>query len=246
VPRVLPSVTMKDREFERVERQIGYSFRDRTLLVQALTHRSAGSPHNERFEFLGDSVLGFVVSALLFRAYPTAPEAELTLMRAQLVKRDSLARVAQRIALGDALRFSTAVAQSGVHRRSSVLADGLEAVIGAVYLDAGPAAVEAVVERLLHEELGSLDAQSLKDAKTTLQEYLQADAQPLPIYTIVATHGQEHARTYEVRCSAVDGIAAVGQGRSRRSAEQDAALKVLLQLQPERMPQPVQESISDA
>jgi ribonuclease-3 len=224
---------MKDREFERIERQIGHSFSDRALLAQALTHRSAGSPHNERFEFLGDSVLGFVVSNFLFRLYPGAPEAELTLMRAQLVKRESLARVAQRIALGDALRFSTAVASAGVHRRSSVLADGLEAVIGAVYLDAGPLVVEAVIERLLHAELRSLDAQSLKDAKTTLQEFLQAQAQALPTYTIVATLGQEHARTYQVCCSARDGVTAVGQGRSRRAAEQDAALKVLAQLQPE-------------
>lgn len=223
---------MNDRELPRVERQIGYVFTDRALLAQALTHRSVGGLHNERLEFLGDSVLGFVVSSLLFQLYPKSPEAELTLMRAQLVKRESLARVAQRIELGNALRFSNAVAGSGVQRRSSVLADGLEAVIGAVFLDGGPAAAEQVVQHLLEGELRSLDAQSLKDAKTMLQEVLQARALPLPAYTILATHGLEHARIYEVECSTADGLKGIGQGRSRRAAEQDAALQVLRQLQP--------------
>jgi ribonuclease-3 len=221
---------MNERELPRVERQIGYAFTDRSLLAQALTHRSVGGPHNERLEFLGDSVLGFVVSSLLYRLYPKSPEAELTLMRAQLVKRESLARVAQRIELGNALRFSAAVAGSGVQRRSSVLADGLEAVIGAVFLDGGPVAAEQVVQHLLEGELLSLDAQPLKDAKTMLQEALQAQARPLPVYAILATHGLEHSRVYEVECTAADGLRGVGRGRSRRSAEQDAAIQVLRQL----------------
>ncbi len=222
---------MNNRELLRIQRQIGYSFVDPALLGQALSHRSVGSAHNERLEFLGDSVLGFVVSSLLFRFYPRAPEADLTLMRAQLVKRESLARVAQRIELGDALRFSTAVASSGVQRRSSVLADGLEAVIGAVFLDGGSPAAEKVVQHLFEGELQSLDAQSLKDAKTTLQEALQAEGRPLPAYSIVATHGLEHARVYEVQCTTTDGRVGIGQGRSRRAAEQDAAVQVLRQLQ---------------
>lgn len=218
---------MNDRDHLRLQRHLGHTFADSALLTQALTHRSVGSRHNERLEFLGDSVLGFVVSSLLFNQYPGAPEAELTLMRAQLVKRETLARIASRINLGDALRFSAAAAGSGVHRRSSVLADGLEAVVGAVYLDGGISAAENAVRLLLEPELDTLDAQSLKDAKTMLQEVLQAEARPLPVYEVVATHGFEHARTYEVQCSIQGGVTALGTGRSRRAAEQDSATRVL-------------------
>ena len=221
---------MSDRTHERLQRQLGYAFVDPSLLAQALTHRSFGGAHNERLEFLGDSVLGFIVSGLLFDLYPRAPEAELTLKRAQLVKRETLARIAAAIALGDALRFSAAVSGSGVQRRTSVLADGLEAVIGAVYLDGGSTAAGQVVRHLLRAELETLDSQSLKDPKTRLQEILQGEGRPLPVYAVVATHGVEHARIYEVSCSVLDGPGGTGQGRSRRAAEQDAALQVLRQL----------------
>ena len=146
------------------------------------------------------------------------------------MKRETLARIAAAIALGDALRFSAAVSGSGVQRRTSVLADGLEAVIGAVYLDGGSTAAGQVVRHLLRAELETLDSQSLKDPKTRLQEILQGEGRPLPVYAVVATHGVEHARIYEVSCSVLDGPGGTGQGRSRRAAEQDAALQVLRQL----------------
>ena len=223
---------LNQRARERLQLALGYTFSDPTLLEHALTHRSVGNRHNERLEFLGDSVLAFVVTTHLFSVFDSLAEADLTLMRSQLVKRDTLARIAGRVDLGDALRFSAAVSGSGVQRRSSVLADGLEAVIGAIFLDAGLDAARAVVMRLLADEIAGLDVRTLKDAKTTLQEVLQARGLGLPHYEVIGTEGAAHVRIYEVRCQTVEGLATTGQGSTRRAAEQDAAARLLVLMSP--------------
>jgi ribonuclease III len=224
-------MSLSERARERLQQVLEYEFVDPTLLEHALTHRSVGNRHNERLEFLGDSVLSFVVTTYLYATYDRLSEAQLTLMRSQLVKRDTLARLASSIDLGDALRFSAAVSGTGVQRRSSVLADGLEAVIGAVFLDGGAEAVREVVMRLLASELASLDPRTLKDAKTKLQENLQARGLGLPRYEVIGTEGAEHVRVYEVRCETTEGLATTGQGASRRAAEQDAAARLLILMQ---------------
>ncbi len=224
-------MTMSERAREQLQQVLGYAFADLTLLDHALTHRSVGNRHNERLEFLGDSVLAFVVTTYLYEAYDRLTEAQLTLMRSQLVKRETLARVALKVDLGAALRFSAAVSGTGVQRRSSVLADGLEAVIGAIYLDGGSEAARAVVMRLLESELAGLDPRTLKDAKTKLQENLQARGLGLPRYEVIGTQGAEHVRVYEVRCETTEGLATSGQGASRRAAEQDAAARLLILMQ---------------
>jgi len=224
-------MSVSERARERLQQVLQYQFVDLTLLEHALTHRSVGNQHNERLEFLGDSVLSFVVTTYLYATYDRLSEAQLTLMRSQLVKRDTLARVASRVDLGDALRFSAAVSGTGVQRRSSVLADGLEAVIGAVFLDGGAEAVRGVVMRLLTSELAGLDPRTLKDAKTKLQEHLQARGLGLPRYEVIGTEGAEHVRVYEVRCETTEGLATTGQGASRRAAEQDAAARLLTLMQ---------------
>ena len=176
-------------------------------------------------------MLAFVVTTYLYATYDKLAEAQLTLMRSQLVKRETLARVALKVDLGDALRFSAAVSGTGVQRRSSVLADGLEAVIGAVYLDGGSEAARTVVMRLLESELAGLDPRTLKDAKTKLQETLQARGLGLPRYEVIGTEGAEHVRVYEVRCETTEGLATTGQGATRRAAEQDAAARLLILMQ---------------
>lgn len=225
-------MSVSERARELLQQVLEYQFVDLTLLDHALTHRSVGNQHNERLEFLGDSVLSFVVTTYLYTTYDKLAEAQLTLMRSQLVKRDTLAGVASSIDLGNALRFSAAVSGTGVQRRSSVLADGLEAVIGAVYLDGGAEAVRGVVMRLLASELAGLDSRTLKDAKTKLQENLQARGLGLPRYEVIGTEGAEHVRVYEVRCETTEGLATTGQGASRRAAEQDAAARLLILMQP--------------
>ncbi|MEZ5597302.1 MAG: ribonuclease III [Pseudomonadales bacterium] len=217
---------MTDRALHRLQDALHYQFRDVTLLERAVTHRSVGVAHNERLEFLGDSVLGPVVSDRLYAENGAAPESDLTLMRARLVKRETLARVAQHVGIGEAVRLGVAASSSGVHRRGSVLADTLEAVLGAIYLDGGLEAVRAVIDALLQAEIQALKGEVLKDAKTRLQEVLQARGDSLPVYEVIATHGKDHARTYEVRCSALGRIA-TGTGRSRRAAEQAAAVQLL-------------------
>jgi len=224
-------MTLSERAREQLQQVLGYGFVDLTLLDHALTHRSVGNRHNERLEFLGDSVLAFVVTTYLYATYDKLAEAQLTLMRSQLVKRETLARVALKVDLGDALRFSAAVSGTGVQRRSSVLADGLEAVIGAVYLDGGSEAARTVVMRLLESELAGLDPRTLKDAKTKLQETLQARGLGLPRYEVIGTEGAEHVRVYEVRCETTEGLATTGQGATRRAAEQDAAARLLILMQ---------------
>ncbi len=213
----------------RLEKALGHRFVTSELLLQALTHRSYGSPHNERLEFLGDSVLNCVVATLLIERFPALREGDLSRLRANLVKQDTLADVAQSLDLGDALRLGEGELKSGGFRRPSILADGLEAIIGAIYLDAGFAAARATIETLFDRRLAEIDPKlSGKDAKTELQELLQARKLPLPQYELLAARGEAHAQEFEVQCVIASlSIRVSGIGHSRRNAEQVAARRAI-------------------
>lgn len=206
-------------------RSLGHDFAQPALLQQALTHRSFGAPNNERLEFLGDGVLNCVVAHLLYQRFPDLPEGDLSRLRAHLVKEGALSDIARRLALGDALRLGEGEMKSGGWRRPSILADALEAVIGAVFLDAGFAAVEGVVARLYAPLLEGLDPKTLgKDPKTLLQEYLQGRRLALPEYHLLAAEGEAHCQTFRVECRIPAlNIRTRGEGGSRRAAEQQAA-----------------------
>jgi ribonuclease-3 len=209
--------------------QLGHRFGDPALLEAALTHRSAGRVNYERLEFLGDSVLNFAIALSLFHAFPDAPEGDLSRYRAALVSSPSLASVAAELGLGEQLRLGSGELKSGGFRRDSILADSLEALFGAVYLDAGLEAARAVIDRLLGPRLQELpSAETLKDPKTRLQEVLQARGLPLPRYTLEETGGEPHEQWFVVSCEAAGlQLLATGRGSSRRRAEQDAAQRVL-------------------
>ncbi|MCA0177938.1 MAG: ribonuclease III [Proteobacteria bacterium] len=211
-----------------LQQRLGYRFVDPTLLTRALTHRSWGAMHNERLEFLGDALLNLAISRLLWQRQPELDEGDLTRARAQLVREDSLHRVALALGLPAVLRMSEGEARSGGAQRPSLLADALEAVLGAIDLDGGHLAAEAVVQHLFAAALSDdLDA-ARKDPKTALQEWLQGRRLAVPSYRIVATHGRDHEQTFDVACEvpALD-LATQGRGRSRRAAEQDAAQRML-------------------
>lgn len=217
----------------KLERLLDHAFADQGLLKQALTHRSAGSRNNERLEFLGDAILGGVVAAELYRRYPGAKEGELSRLRANLVRRESLAEIAQLLALGQYLTLGAGERKSGGHQRDSILSDTVEALLGAIFLDSDFAVCQRCILRLFSARLDSLsDVASLKDAKTRLQEYLQSHQQPLPEYTVKEVSGEAHAQFFKVEC-VVNGIglpAGKGQGSSRRQAEQNAAEDLLARL----------------
>lgn len=211
-----------------LQQRLGYRFTDPALLARALTHRSWGAMHNERLEFLGDALLNLAISRLLWQRQPELDEGDLTRARAQLVREDSLHRAALALGLPAVLRMSEGEARSGGAQRPSLLADALEAVLGAIDLDGGHLAAEAVVRRLFAPALSEdLDA-ARKDPKTALQEWLQGRRLAVPTYRIVATHGRDHEQTFDVVCEvpALD-LATPGRGRSRRAAEQDAAQRML-------------------
>lgn len=213
-------------------RQLDYHFRDEALLVEALTHRSAGTPNNERLEFLGDALLNWVIAESLHGMHPTANEGDLTRLRASLVRESSLADIASELQLGNFLVLGPGERRSGGFRRHSILADGLEAVLAAVYLDGGFEAARAVIERIFRERLEeSPDTESLKDAKTRLQEFLQGRGLALPDYEVLEITGHSHQQRFHVRCSVAGGHVAEGEGKSRRKAEQAAAEKILERLQ---------------
>lgn len=214
------------------EHALGYAFTDPSLLERALTHRSYGSPHNERYEFLGDSVLNCVIACELFARFPRAREGELSRIRASLVRQDTLHKLALDLRLGDQLRLGEGELKSGGFRRPSILADALEAVIAAVYLDSGFEAARAVIERLYDKLLEECStAAPSKDAKTALQEWLQGRRHALPEYALVEVSGEAHAQQFEVECAVPAlGMSARGSGSSRRSAEQEAARRVLERL----------------
>ncbi len=211
---------------------LDYRFRAPDLLDLALTHRSAGRPNNERLEFLGDAVLGMLVAEMLFEAHPHASEGELSRLRAQLVNGRQLARLARLLDIGSDLHLGPGELKSGGHRRDSILADAFEAMIAAVYLDGGFEACRKLV-RTLFSDLVRAMPRSRKDSKTRLQEWLQARSYALPIYDLVASHGEDHARVFDVACileQPVD-LRFEARGDSRRAAEQLAASQALQHLE---------------
>lgn len=219
-------------ELGRLQRKLGHEFSDGALLEEALTHRSFGLPNNERLEFLGDSVLNCVISIALCARFGDLREGELSRLRASLVRQEGLHRVALELDLGEALRLGEGEMKSGGFRRPSILADALEAIFAAVYLDAGFETARTVIDRLYEPAIAEIDpAIALKDPKTALQEYLQARKLALPAYETVRVLGEAHSQEFEVRC-AVDalGVSATGRGASRRAAEQQAAERTLVAL----------------
>lgn len=225
---------MTDKRSRALCGQLGHVFAQPQLLQRALTHRSYAPEHNERLEFLGDSVLGCVIANFLYNNYPQLSEGELSRLRSSLVREDTLALLAQQLDLGSHLRLGEGERKSGGFRRPSILADALEALFGAALLDGGFAAAEKVVLGLFVPYLEKIDIQTLgKDAKTLLQEYLQGKRIPLPTYTIIATEGQAHAQSFQVECAIPSlKISTRGTGSSRRNAEQQAAHAAYQQLQP--------------
>lgn len=212
--------------------KLGYQFREVALLEAALSHRSVRGINNERLEFLGDSIINFIIAAVLYQRCPTANEGELSRLRASLVRGETLADLAQELELGQYLRLGAGELKTGGFRRRSILADAMEAVIGAIYLDAG---FEVCQERILtwfNERLiNVLQGSSHKDSKTRLQEYLQSQRKPLPVYTITQITGEAHQQLFHVKCQIETlNLSSEGSGTSRRAAEQHAAQRLLEQL----------------
>ena len=211
----------------------GHQFKNPDLLRQALRHRSIGVPHNERMEFLGDALVNLIVAEALHQRWPKADEGALTRARASLVRQSSLATIARRLGLGELIQFGPGELKSGGHRRDSILADGLEAIVAAVHLDAGFEACRALVLPWFEPMLDELPVGKVeKDPKTRLQEWLQARQLSRPEYTLMSTSGEEHARTFSVRCRTEDPpLDAEAEGGSLRAAEQAAAEQVLAKIE---------------
>jgi len=221
-----------------VRERLGYEPRDLALFRAALTHRSAAGANNERLEFLGDAVLNLLIAHRLYAAFPRATEGELSRLRARLVSREPLAEIALSLGLGETLLLGSGELRSGGFRRQSILADALEALCGAIFLDGGLAAVEPLITRLFAERIAALpDPEALKDAKTRLQEYLQSRSLTLPRYAVLGIEGEDHAQTFRVSCE-VPGLAlrVAGAGSSRRRAEQQAAARMLDAIEAQRTP----------
>jgi len=215
------------------ERALAYRFRDLSLLEQALTHRSAGGRNNERLEFLGDALLGMVVAQALYDGLPEADEGYLSRLRAHLVRGETLAELATELSLGERITLGPGELKSGGHRRASILANGFEAVLGAVYLDGGYQAARDLVLRLLRSRLDTLPPHDeLKDPKTRLQERLQARGRSLPVYEIEAVSGEDHRQRFTAACALPElALRTAGEGRSRRQAEQAAAAAMIALLE---------------
>jgi ribonuclease III len=218
---------------QRLQQALGYTFSRPDLLTQALTHRSYGATNNERLEFLGDSVLNCSVARALYDAFPDLPEGSLSRLRANLVRQETLAEIAATLQLGDSLRLGEGELKSGGFRRPSILADALESLFGAVFLDAGFDAAQRVVRGLFDPLVAKIDPRaSGKDAKTQLQELLQSRRLPLPEYHLVDTEGEAHDQSFIVECVLTKpAINTRGVGKSRRAAEQEAARLACEQLQ---------------
>lgn len=223
---------------QAIAQRVGVQFANPDLLQRALTHKSFGAENNERLEFLGDAVLAAAISGLLYARFPDAPEGDLTRVRAHLVREDSLHRVALELGLPPLLRMSEGEHKSGGAQRPSILADALEALIGAVQLDAGFDAARALVERLFASRLEATAVEAwTKDAKTELQEWLQARREPVPAYRIESTRGRQHDQIFVVVCDiASRNLQTHGEGRSRRAAEQAAAAAALAKLSGPEVP----------
>ncbi|WBY00887.1 ribonuclease III [Ramlibacter tataouinensis] len=218
--------------FGALQSRLQHRFAQPRLLQRALTHRSFSSEHNERLEFLGDAVLGLAVSSMLFEQLGSLAEGDLSRVRANLVKQDTLHQLAVELGLPDLLRLGEGEARSGGHRRPSILADALEAVIGAVHLDAGYAVAETVVQRLFRDVKITPGMQAAaKDPKTELQEWLQARKMKLPVYRVAGVLGAAHKQTFDIECDVPElGVSERGIGSSRRAGEQAAAAAMLLAL----------------
>lgn len=217
-----------------IARSIGHVFSDASLLRTALTHRSYGTPHNERLEFLGDGILDCVIAALLYQRFPELPEGDLSRLRANLVRQESLYQLALQLDIGSTLRFGEGELRSGGASRPSILADALEAVFGAVYLDAGFEKAFKVIEQLYQPLLADLKpGQFQKDPKTRLQEWLQGRKKPLPRYALLEMRGAAHEQSFKVACE-IDqpAVRTIGSGSSRRIAEQNAAEAAMKALNP--------------
>jgi ribonuclease III len=210
---------------EAVERRLAYQFRDASLLRQALTHRSHGTPNYERLEFLGDGLLNFVVARLLYEQFSRLPEGDLSRLRASLVNQQTLSELATSLSLGDHLRLGEGELKSGGFRRPSILADAFESLVGAIFLDGGFEAAAQVLGRLYAPLMASADPAALgKDPKTRLQEFLQGRHLALPQYTIASVSGEAHEQHFRVECAIPElGLKSHGEGPSRRAAEQEAA-----------------------
>jgi ribonuclease-3 len=217
---------------QRLEAALGHGFGRPELLRQALTHRSFGSPHNERLEFLGDSVLNCVIAAALYETFGDLREGELSRLRASLVRQETLAEIARGLELGDYLRLGEGELKSGGSKRPSILADALEAIFGAIEVDAGFGAARGVIERLYRPSMARIEpGDAGKDPKTALQEALQARHLALPRYALLATRGEAHAQEFEMECEIPElGIRSTGSGGSRRIAEQQAAQRALAEI----------------
>jgi len=220
-----------DLLLQRLSNRLGHEFTRQELLTLALTHRSHGSRNNERLEFLGDSILGFTISAALFEKFPEGREGQMSRLRAQLVSGETLAKLARELELGECLRLGEGEMKSGGHRRASILADAVEAIIGAIYLDAGLEAARARVLAWFASRLQNLSLETAKDPKTRLQEWLQARQKPLPEYTVVEVAGEEHSQQFVVECR-VSGLKAPVRGTAgnRRAAEKAAASEAYARL----------------
>jgi ribonuclease-3 len=211
-------------------KNLGYQFADLNIMQQALTHRSAGSRNNERLEFLGDALLGSVIAAELYARYPQAREGELSRLRSSLVRREALSELAQALQISRYIKLGPGERKSGGHQRDSIVADALEALFGAIYLDGGFASCRQCILSLFAEKLGEMpDLDKLKDPKTRLQEHLQASRLALPEYVVLEVSGNDHAQSFRVSCTvSMDGqLITEGKARSRRHAEQEAATKML-------------------
>lgn len=215
------------------ESRLGYRFRGAALLQQALTHRSYGTPHNERLEFLGDGVLGCIIAEELYARFPEIPEGALTRLRASLVREEALAQLAKELGLAEVVRVGDAELTVGRGARPSILADALEAVFGAIFLDGGYDAARGAILRAYDRALAGISPEATtKDAKTRLQELMQARRRPLPEYRVVATSGAAHKQVFEVECLLPDlGLRAIGSGTSRQRAEQRAAEALLADME---------------
>ena len=216
-----------------VRERLGYAPLDTGLFAAALTHRSAGRRNNERLEFLGDGVLNLLIAERLYRAFPDSDEGDLSRLRARLVSSEPLAEIASELGIGEVLQLGSGELKSGGFRRRSILADAFEAVCGALYLDGGLEAARRLIEAVFAARIEALPApESLKDAKTRLQEYLQSRGLALPHYALERTEGEAHAQTFWVSCAvpALE-LSASGSGSSRRRAEQQAAAAVLAQIE---------------
>jgi len=216
-------------KLDALQQAIGHRFTRPELLQQAVTHRSFGSPHNERLEFLGDSIVNCVIAIALFERFGELREGDMSRLRANLVRQEALYRLADGLKLGDYLRLGEGEMKSGGHRRPSILADALEAIFAAVFLDAGFEGAKAVIDRLYAASLAGLDpARALKDPKTALQEWLQGRRMPLPRYSLADTRGEAHQQEFEVECEIAGlGLKTRGIGVSRRAAEQQSAQRAL-------------------